>query len=59
MIDNEIFCEGHKERIVETFGVDHFPILRLTKSDKVFQAGGYFTKKRKRGKKRGGKPSKE
>ena len=30
MIDKEVFCEGHKETIIETFRVDHFPIRRLT-----------------------------
>ena len=29
VIDKEVFCEGHKEVIIETFGVDHFPIHRL------------------------------
>ena len=28
MIDKEVFCEGHKELIIETFGVDRFPIRR-------------------------------
>jgi hypothetical protein len=24
VIDKEVFCEGHKELIIETLGVDHF-----------------------------------
>jgi hypothetical protein len=24
MIDTEVFCEGHKEGIIEAFGIDHF-----------------------------------
>jgi hypothetical protein len=24
MIDSEVFCEGHKEAIIENFGVDRF-----------------------------------
>ena len=36
VIDKEAFCEGHKEVIIETFGVDHFPIHRLTNKDDAF-----------------------
>jgi hypothetical protein len=39
MIDTEVFCEGHKERIIEAFGIDHFPIRRLTESDELFRTG--------------------
>jgi hypothetical protein len=42
MIDTEVFCEGHKERIIEAFGIDHFPIRRLTESDELFRTGGRF-----------------
>jgi hypothetical protein len=44
MIDKEVFCEGHKEVIIETFGVDHFPIHRLTNEDDAFAIGGRFPK---------------
>jgi hypothetical protein len=36
LIDKEVFCEGHKETIIGTFGVDHFPIRRLTNEDEAF-----------------------
>jgi hypothetical protein len=52
VIDNEVFCEGHKELIIETFGVDHFPIRRLTNEDDAFVVCGRFAKSnpiRKRG----------
>jgi hypothetical protein len=44
VIDKEVFCEGHKELIIETFGVDHFPIRRLTNEDHAFAVGGRFPK---------------
>jgi hypothetical protein len=60
MIDTEVFCEGHKEGIIEAFGIDHFPIRRLTESDEVFRMGGRFSKRCKTiQKKRGGDDSKE
>jgi hypothetical protein len=59
MIDDKVFCEGHKEVIIEAFGVDRFPIRRLTESEQVFRTGGRFSKKRKRKKKRGHDASKE
>jgi hypothetical protein len=59
MIDTEVFCEGHKEGIIEAFGIDHFPIRRLTESDEVFRTGGRFSKRHKeKQKKRGGDASK-
>jgi hypothetical protein len=30
--------------IIETFGVDHFPIHRITNEDDAFQVGGRFSK---------------
>ena len=30
LIDTELFCEGHKEKIIEAFGVDRFPSRRLS-----------------------------
>ena len=44
MIDKEVFCEVHKELIIETFGVDHFPILRLTNEDEAFVVCGRLSK---------------
>jgi hypothetical protein len=44
VIDKEVFCEGHKELIIETFGVDHFPIHRLTNEDDAFAVGGRLPK---------------
>jgi hypothetical protein len=52
VIDKEVFCEGHKELIIEAFGVDHFPIRRLTNEDDAFVVCGRFPKSnpiRKRG----------
>ena len=43
LIDHEVFCEGHKEEIIETFGVDRFQIRRLTEADRAFQVGGRFS----------------
>ena len=36
LIDTEFFCEGHEEKIIETFGVNRFPIRRLTESERAF-----------------------
>jgi hypothetical protein len=59
MIDTEVFCGGHKEGMIEAFGIDHFPIRRLTESDEVFRTGGRFSKRHKeKQKKRGGDASK-
>ena len=44
VIDRETFCEGHKEMIIKTFGVDHFPIRRLTNEDDAFVVVGRFSK---------------
>jgi hypothetical protein len=40
LIDTEVFCEGHKERIIETAGIDRFTIRRLTDAERAFQSGG-------------------
>ena len=32
LIDTEVFCEGHKELIIEAAGVDRFRIRRLTEA---------------------------
>lgn len=47
VIDKEVFCEAHKELIIETFGVDHFPIHRLTNEDDAFAIGGRLNPKTK------------
>jgi hypothetical protein len=44
LIADEVFCEGHKEKIIETFGVDRFQIRRLTETDRGFRVGGRFSK---------------
>ena len=36
LIDTELFCEGHKEKIIEVFGVDRFPSRRLSESERAF-----------------------
>jgi len=36
LIDTELFCEGHKEKIIEAFGVDRFPSRRLSESERAF-----------------------
>jgi hypothetical protein len=60
VIDHEAFCEGHKEGVIEAFGVDRFPIRRLTVSDEVFRTGGRFSKRcKEKQKKIGGDASKE
>jgi hypothetical protein len=40
LIDTEVFCESHKELIVETAGVDRFTIRRLTDAEPAFRSGG-------------------
>jgi hypothetical protein len=40
LIDAEVFCEGHKELIIETAGVDRFRIRRLTNAERAFRSGG-------------------
>ncbi len=35
LIDTEVFCEGHKELIIEAAGVDRFRIRRLTEAGRV------------------------
>jgi hypothetical protein len=59
LIGTELFCEGHKERIIEDIGIDRFPIRRLTESEPIFRGGGHFsrfsTKSKKKGDKTDGK----
>jgi len=40
LIDTEVFCEGHKELIIEAAGVDRFSICRLAEAEFAFQSGG-------------------
>jgi len=44
LIERELFCEGHKEVIVQKAGVDHFRIRRLTESEGAFRGGGRFSR---------------
>lgn len=44
LIERELFCEGHKEVIVQEAGVDHFTVRRLTEADCGFRAGGRFSR---------------
>jgi hypothetical protein len=43
MIDGDPFCEGHKEAVIREFGVDRFPIRRLTMVEHAFRAAGHFS----------------
>ena len=40
MIDNEVFCERHKEEIIKRSDVARFNIRRLTENERVFRWGG-------------------
>ena len=40
LIDGVLFCEGHKEVIVQEAGVDRFPMRRLTEAEPAFRGGG-------------------
>jgi hypothetical protein len=44
LIDREVFCEGHKEVIVQEAGIDRFSIRRLTDLNCAFRAGGRFSR---------------
>ncbi|MGB6132838.1 MAG: hypothetical protein WBD32_15340 [Acidobacteriaceae bacterium] len=43
-IDSEVFCEDHKELIIEAAGVDRFRIRRLTEAACAFQSGGRISR---------------
>lgn len=45
LIDTEVFCEGHKELIIEAAGVDQFQIRRLTQSESAFRSGGRVSRR--------------
>ena len=55
LIGADVFCEGHKEKIIENFGVDRFPIHRLTESEPAFRGGGHFSRFSTKSKKKGDK----
>ena len=44
LIDTEVFCEGHKELIIEASGVDRFRIRRLTQAECAFRSGGRLSR---------------
>ena len=44
LIETEVFCEGHKELIIEAAGVDRFRIRRLTETECAFQSGGRISR---------------
>lgn len=44
LIDSEVFCEGHKELIIEAAGVDRFRASRLTEAERAFQSGGRLSR---------------
>ena len=44
LIDTEVFCEGHKELIIEAAGVDRFSIRRLLDAERAFQSGGRLSR---------------
>jgi len=44
LIDTEVFCEGHKELIIEAAGLDRFSIRRLTDAECAFRSGGRISR---------------
>lgn len=44
LIDAEVFCEGHKELIIEAAGVDLFRIRLLMEAEHAFQSGGRISR---------------
>jgi len=45
LIDTEVFCEGHKELIIEAAGVDRFRIRRLMETECAFRSGGRVSRR--------------
>lgn len=41
-VGTEILCELHKEQAIERFGVDRFPIVRVTDKDEKFLVRGRY-----------------
>jgi hypothetical protein len=48
LIDVELFCESHKEKIIETFSVDRFRIRRLTQAERWFRTSGRVSMRSKK-----------
>ena len=44
-VGDELMCELHKEKAIEQFGVDRFPIKRLAESDDSFLIRGRYKRK--------------
>jgi hypothetical protein len=44
LIDTKVFCERHKEMIIEAAGVDLFRIRRLTEAERAFRSGGRISR---------------
>lgn len=44
LIDTEVFCEGHKELIIEATGVDRIRVHRLTEAERAFRSGGRLSR---------------
>ena len=43
-IFDELFCEIHKENVVAQFGVDRFPVQRLSENEEAFTVRGRYKK---------------
>ena len=41
-VGDELLCELHKEKAIERFGVDRFPIVRVADSDEQFLIRGRY-----------------
>ncbi len=41
-VGDELLCELHKEKAIERYGVDRFPIVRVTDSDEKFLIRGRY-----------------
>ena len=41
-VGDELLCELHKEKSIERFGVDRFPIVRVTDKDDKFLIRGRY-----------------
>ena len=48
LIESELFCEGHKEVIVQEAGIDRFSIRRLTDAERAFRSGGRYSRSKTR-----------
>jgi hypothetical protein len=43
LIEKKLFCEGHKELILQEAGIDRFSIRRLTDAERAFRGGGRYS----------------